>query len=92
MSTWYSICGWVRVRKCAEVEDILRQLGDRCGQGIKIDVSDVETDQLEISVEGGSLFPKGTCSGSRNCSDRWDPSHWKVPFSAAIATVSPEKS
>jgi len=63
MSTWYSICGWVRVRKCAEVEDILRQLEDRCGDGIKIDVSGDEPDQFEISVEGGSLFPRGYVLG-----------------------------
>ena len=63
MSIWYSICGWVRVRKCAEVEDILGQPRDRCGEGIKIDVSDVEPDQLEISVEGGSPFPKGYALG-----------------------------
>ena len=63
MSNWYTICGWVRVRKCAVVEHILGQLGDRCGEGIKIDVSAVEPDQLEISVEGGSLFPRGYVLG-----------------------------
>src|SRR5271157_3969524 len=63
MSTWYSICGWIRVRKCAEVDDIKKQLGDRCGQGIKVGVSDVEPDQLEISVEGSSLFPRGYVLG-----------------------------
>ena len=63
MSKWYTICGWVRVRKCAVVEQILGQLGDRCGEGIKIDVSAVEPDQLEISVEGGSLFPRGYVLG-----------------------------
>lgn len=63
MSTWYSICGWIRVRKCGEVDEIIKQLGDRCGQGIKIDVSDVEPDQIEISVEGSSLFPRGYVLG-----------------------------
>ena len=63
MSTWYSICGWIRVRKCAEVDDIIKQLGDRCGQGFEIDVSDVESDQLEICVEGGSFFPAGYVLG-----------------------------
>jgi hypothetical protein len=63
MSIWYSICGWVRVRKCAEAEDIIKQLGERCGQSIKVDVSGDEPDQLEISVEGGSLFPKGYALG-----------------------------
>ena len=38
MSTWYSICGWIGVRKCAEVEEIIKQLVDRCGHGIEIDV------------------------------------------------------
>ena len=51
MSSWYTICGWVRVRKCAEVEDIIKQLQDRCGQGI------------EIGVEGGSLFAKSYVLG-----------------------------
>jgi len=63
MSTWYSICGWIRVRKCAEVDEIIKQLGDRCGQDIKIDVSDAEADELEISVEGSSLFPTGYVLG-----------------------------
>ena len=63
MSNWYSICGWIRVNKCAEVEDILRQLKDRCGQGFEIDVSDVEPEQLEIGVEGSSLFPTGYVLG-----------------------------
>ena len=63
MSNWYTICGWVRVRKCTEVDDIVKQLKDRCGLGIEIDVSDVEPDQLEISVEGGSLFPTGYVLG-----------------------------
>jgi hypothetical protein len=63
MSSWYTICGWVRVRKCAEVEDIIKQLQDRRGQGIEIDAEDVEIDQLEISVEGGSLFPRGYVLG-----------------------------
>ena len=63
MSNWYTICGWVRVRKCPEVDDIVKQLKDRCGLGIEIDVSDVEPDQLEISVEGGSLFPTGYVLG-----------------------------
>ncbi len=57
MSTWYSICGWIRVRKCAKVDNIIKQLRDRCGQGFEIDASDTEPDQLEISVEGSSLFP-----------------------------------
>jgi hypothetical protein len=63
MSSWFSICGWIRLNKGAEVDDIVRQLKDRCGQGIEIDVSDVEPDQLEISVEGGSLFPRGYVLG-----------------------------
>ena len=63
MSNWYTICGWVRVRKCAVVEHILGQLGDRFGEGIKIDVTAAEPDQLEISVEGGALFPKGYALG-----------------------------
>ena len=44
MSGWYTICGWVRVRKCVEVDDIIKQLQDRCGQGIEIDAEDVEPD------------------------------------------------
>ena len=63
MSSSYTICGWVRARKCAEVEHILRQLRDHCGEGIKVEVTDVEPDQLEISVEGGSLFPRGYVLG-----------------------------
>ena len=63
MSNWYTICGWVRVRKCPEVEDILRQLRDRCGEGIKVEVTEVEPAQLEISVEGGSLFSRGYVLG-----------------------------
>ncbi len=63
MSTWYSICGWIRVRKCAEVDEIAKQLRDRCGQGFEIDVSDAEPDELEISVEGSSLFPTGYVLG-----------------------------
>jgi hypothetical protein len=63
MSGWYTICGWVRVRKCAEVEEIIKQLRDRCGQGIEIDAEDVELDQLEIGVEGGSLFAKDDVLG-----------------------------
>jgi hypothetical protein len=59
MSTWYSICGWVCVRKCAEVQDILRQLRGSFGEGIQVDVSDGQADQLEISVEGGSLLSQG---------------------------------
>ena len=59
MSSWYSICGWIRVRKCPEVEHILRQLREHCGEGIKVEVTDIEPDQLEISVEGSSLFPRG---------------------------------
>ncbi len=63
MSTWYSICGWIRVESARRSSEIIKQLRDRCGQGIKIDVSDVEPDQLEISVEGGSLFPEGYVLG-----------------------------
>ena len=63
MSSWYTICGWVRVRKCAEVQDIIKQLQDRYGQGIEIDAEDVESDQLEIGVEGGSLFTTGYVLG-----------------------------
>ncbi len=63
MSTWYSICGWIRVRKCAEVDDIIKELRDRCGQGFEIDVSHAEPDELEISVEGSSLFPTGYVLG-----------------------------
>ena len=63
MSNWYTICGWIRIRKCVEVEDILRQLRDRCGEGIKVEVTGVEPDLLEISVEGGSLFPRGHVLG-----------------------------
>jgi hypothetical protein len=63
MSNWFTICGWVPVRKCAEVEDIIKQLQDRCGQGIEIGAEDVESDQLEIGVEGGSLFPGGHALG-----------------------------
>ena len=63
MSSSYTICGWVRVRKCAAVEDIINQLQDRCGQGIKVELTDVEPDQLEVSVEGGSLFPRGYVLG-----------------------------
>jgi hypothetical protein len=63
MSSWYTICGWVRVRKCAEVEDIIKKLQDRCGQGIEIAADDVESDQLEIGVEGGSLFATGYVFG-----------------------------
>jgi hypothetical protein len=63
MSSRFSICGWIRLNKCAEVDDIVKQLKERCGLGIEIDVSDVEPDQLEISVEGGSLFPRGYVLG-----------------------------
>ena len=63
MSSPYTICGWIRARKCAEVDDIIKQLQDRCGQGIKVEVTDVEPDQLEISVEGGSSFPRGYVLG-----------------------------
>jgi hypothetical protein len=63
MSSSYTICGWVRARKCAAVEDIIKQLKDRCGQGIKVEVTDVEPDQLEIGVEGGFLFPRGYVLG-----------------------------
>jgi hypothetical protein len=63
MSSWYTICGWVRVRKCAEVEDIIKQLEDRCGQGIEIVAEDVESDELEIGVEGGSLYATGFVLG-----------------------------
>ena len=63
MSTWYSICGWIRVSKCAEVKYIVKQLGDRFGPGFEIDVLDAESDQLEISVEGSSLFPRGYVLG-----------------------------
>ena len=63
MSNWYTICGWVRVRKCPEVEEILGQLRDRCGEGIKVEVTEVEPAQLEISVEGGSLFSRGHALG-----------------------------
>ena len=63
MSSWFSICGWIRLNKCAEIDDIVKQLKDRCGQGIEIDVSDVAPDQLEISVEGGSLFPRAYVLG-----------------------------
>ena len=63
MSNWYTICGWVRVRKCAEVDDIIKQLQDRCGQRIVIDTEDVESDQLEIGVEGGSRFARGYVLG-----------------------------
>ena len=63
MSLTYSICGWIRVRKCAEVEEIIKQLRDCLGQGFEIDVSEVESDQLEISMEGGSLFAKGYLLG-----------------------------
>jgi hypothetical protein len=63
MSSWYTICGWVRVRKCAEAEDLIKQLQDRCGQGIEIDAEDVEPDQLEIGVEGGSVFATGYVLG-----------------------------
>ena len=59
MSNRYSICGWIRVRKCAEVDDVIKQLKDHLGQGLKIDVSNVESGHLEISVEGGSVLPKG---------------------------------
>ncbi len=62
-STWYSICGWIHVRKCEDVEDVIKQLRDRCGQGFEIDVSDVEPRQLEISIEGSSLFPTGYVLG-----------------------------
>jgi hypothetical protein len=63
MTCSYSICGWIRVRKCPETEHIVTQLRARCGKGIEIDVSDVEPDQLEISVEGGSMFPRGYVLG-----------------------------
>jgi hypothetical protein len=73
MSSWYTICGWVRVRKCAEVEDIIKQLQDRCGQGIEIDAEDVEPDQLEIRVEGGSQFAKGYVLEIESLLDSLDP-------------------
>ena len=63
MSSWYTICGWVRVRKCAEVEEIIKQLQDRCGQGIEIATEDIESDQLEIGVGGGSVFATGYVLG-----------------------------
>ena len=73
MSSWYTICGWVRVRKCAEVEDIIKQLQDRCGQSIEIDAEDVESDQLEIGVEGGSRFDKGDVLGIEELLDSLGP-------------------
>ena len=73
MSSWFTICGWVRVRKCAEVEDIIKQLQDRCGQGIEIDAEDVEADQLEIGVEGGSLFAEGYVLGIEELLDSLGP-------------------
>jgi hypothetical protein len=63
MSNCFTICGWVCDRKCSGVEEILRRLRDRCGEGIEVDVSSDEPDQLEISVEGGSLFPRGYVLG-----------------------------
>jgi hypothetical protein len=63
MSSWYTICGWVRVRKCAEVQHIIKRLQDRCGQGIEINAEHVESDQLEIGMEGGSLFATGYAIG-----------------------------
>ncbi len=73
MSVWYTICGWVRVRKCVEVNDIIKQLEDRCGEGIKIDSSGDQPDQLEISVEGGSLFPHGYVLGIEDLLDSLGP-------------------
>jgi hypothetical protein len=82
MSNWFTICGWVRVRKCAEVDDLVKQLKDSCGQGIEIDVSDVEQDQLEIGVEGSSLFPMGHALGIEQLLE------WLGPFTLEGAVFS----
>jgi hypothetical protein len=73
VSSRYTICGWVRVRKCAEVGDIIKELQDRCGHGIEIDAEDVESDQLDISVEGGSLFATGYVLGIKELLDSLGP-------------------
>ena len=62
MSSRYTICGWIRARKCAAVRSISLETAPRSlWPGLsKVEVTDVELDQLENrSVEGGSLFPRG---------------------------------
>jgi hypothetical protein len=59
MTYSFSICGWVRVRKCKEVEVIVTRLAESCSLEIELDVFDVEEDQLQISVEASSVVPSG---------------------------------
>jgi hypothetical protein len=57
MTRWYSIDGWVRVRRCIEVEQILAELRIRCCGGIEVDTTDIGADELQVCVEGCSDVP-----------------------------------
>jgi hypothetical protein len=63
MTCSYSICGWIRVRKCPETEHIVTQLRARCGKGIEIDATEVRSDQFEVGVEGASVVAMGFALG-----------------------------
>jgi hypothetical protein len=91
MSSWYSICGWVRIRKCPEVDDIVKQLRDHCGEGIKLEVTDVEPANLEISVEGGSLFNRGYVLGIEELLNSLGPSALDAAVLSGDYEASPGK-
>jgi hypothetical protein len=73
MTCSYSICGWIRVRKCPETEHIITQLRKRCGKGIEIDATEVHSDLLEVGVEGGSDVAMGFAPGIRELLEALGP-------------------
>jgi hypothetical protein len=57
MTRWYSIDGWVRVRRCIEVEQIVAELRTLCCLGIEVDTAELEANELQVCVEGCSDVP-----------------------------------
>ena len=56
MSAWYSLSGSIRVRRCPEADELVRQLLDRHGLNFNVETEELDSGELRITLSGCDEF------------------------------------
>ena len=59
MSAWYSISGTVRVRRCPEIQEIIRNIQAHCDRDFTINLVTTDHETADFSIEGAGEFAAG---------------------------------
>ncbi len=60
MSAWYAINGEFRVRRCPEVEEIVKRIQEHCDRDFTVNLDPVGNEIAEFSIEGAGEFAAGS--------------------------------